>query len=100
MQLMFTSILDFQMKQKIAKEMLRILKPKGVILWYDYHVNNPKNPDVKGVKKKEIKRLFPNYSFRFRRITLAPPLVRVIARYSRRLCYLLEKNSSSVLPIT
>lgn len=87
----FTSVLDEQMKGNIAREMLRVLKRDGIILWYDYHVNNPKNPDVKGVKKKEIKQLFPNCSFHFRRITLAPPLVRVIAPYSLLLCYLLEK---------
>ena len=88
---LFTSILDKQMKENIAKEMLRVLRREGIILWYDYHVNNPKNPAVKGVKKKEIKQLFPNCSFRFRRITLAPPLTRRIAPHSLLLCYLLEK---------
>jgi hypothetical protein len=45
----FTSILDKDMKRNIAAEMLRVLKPKGVIIWYDYFVNNPKNSDVRGV---------------------------------------------------
>ncbi len=40
----FTSILDMNMKKKVAGEMLRVLKPSGSILWYDYHMNNPKNP--------------------------------------------------------
>jgi len=35
------------MNQGIATEMLRVLKPDGIILWYDYHMNNPKNPGVK-----------------------------------------------------
>lgn len=52
-----TSILDSGMKQSIASEMLRVLKPDGIILWYDYHVNNPWNPDVRGVKKREIHEL-------------------------------------------
>jgi len=39
------------MKKKIAGEMLRVLKPSGFILWYDYHMNNPKNPDVRGLRK-------------------------------------------------
>ncbi|MDI6792500.1 MAG: hypothetical protein QME81_06490 [bacterium] len=47
------------MRQRIASEMLRVLKPDG-ILWYDFHMDNPKNTDVKGVKKKEVKQLFPN----------------------------------------
>ena len=88
---MFTSILDDTMKRKIAKEMLRVLKPKGIILWYDYYISKLTNPDVKGVGKKEIKRLFPNCSFHFKRVTLAPPLARMIAPYSLLLCYLSEK---------
>jgi hypothetical protein len=34
--------------------MVRVLKPEGLILWYYYHVNNPSNPDVRGVKCREI----------------------------------------------
>jgi hypothetical protein len=33
--------------------MLRILKPEGMVLWYDYHMNNPGNPDVRGGKELE-----------------------------------------------
>jgi len=43
------------------------------------------------VGKKEIKQLFLNCSFHFKRVTLAPPLARMIAPYSLLLCYLLEK---------
>src|SRR2546425_1473338 len=50
----FTSILDARMKEELASEMCRVLKPDGSILWYDYHMNNPRNPDVKGVKRPEI----------------------------------------------
>lgn len=87
----FTSIVLDGMKQNIAKEMLRVLKPDGIILWYDYFVSKPTNPDVKGVGKGEITRLFPNCTFDFSRVTLAPPIARAIAPHSFLLCYLLEK---------
>jgi len=87
---MFTSILDSLMKQRIAREMLRVLKPHGIILWYDYHVNNPRNPDVRGLKKKEIYQLFPDCKIYLKRITLASPISRLIAPYSYLLCYMLE----------
>jgi len=48
----FTSILDREVKKAVATEMLRVLKADGIILWYDYHMNNPKNPDVKGIIHK------------------------------------------------
>jgi SAM-dependent methyltransferase len=87
----FTSILDARMKQRIASEMLRVLRGDGLILWYDYHVDNPWNPDVQGVKKPEIFRLFPGCQFTLQRITLAPPLSRILAPYSWLLCCLLER---------
>jgi len=87
----FTSILDYSLKQKIAQEMLRVLKPDGIIIWYDYWISKPTNPDVKGVGKREIKKLFPNCKFEFHNITLAPPIARLIAPWSYLLCYLLEK---------
>jgi len=87
----FTSILDYSMKQKIAKEMLRVLKPDGIIIWYDYWISKPTNPDVEGVGKREIKNLFPDCKFEFHRITLAPPIARLLVPISWMLCELLEK---------
>lgn len=78
----FTSVLKKEIKKDIAKEMLRVLKKEGIILWYDFSYDNPKNPDVKGIKKKEIIDLFPNCEFNFNRVTLAPTLVRFIASRS------------------
>lgn len=88
---MFTSILEDRMKENAAKEMLRVLKPNGIILWYDYCVSKPTNPDVKGIGKKEITRLFQNCIFDFEKVTLAPPIARAISPHSFLLCYLLEK---------
>ncbi len=83
---MFTSILHHRMKQNIAKEMLRILKSDGIALWYDYFISKPTNRDVKGIGKREIIRLFPNCTFDFNKVTLAPPITRAIGPYSFLLC--------------
>jgi SAM-dependent methyltransferase len=74
----FTSILDKTMKQQVANEMVRVLRPGGAILWYDFMYNNPRNPDVRGVKREEIERLFPSLNMKLRRVTLAPPIARRI----------------------
>ena len=87
----FSSVLDPSMKRQIAAEMLRVVKGDGLILWYDFYVNNPINPDVRGVKKQEIFHLFPSCQIEIHRITLAPPLVRLISRHSWLACYLLER---------
>jgi len=87
----FTSVLDPSMKQRMAAEMLRVVKSDGLILWYDYHVNNPWNSDVRGIKRREISQFFPGCLIQLQRITLAPPLVRLLAPYSWLICYVLGK---------
>ena len=87
----FTSILDSGMKEKIASEILRVLRADGTMIWYDYYLNNPGNPDVKGVGKKEILELFPDCEVFLKRVTLAPPITRLLAPFSVVLCELLDK---------
>ena len=87
----FTSVLSKQVKQAIAAEMRRLLVDGGKLLWYDFAYNNPKNPDVRGIGKAEIRTLFPGFSMRVRRLTLAPPMGRVAASLSPALYFLLAK---------
>jgi hypothetical protein len=75
----FTSILDLGFRNNLAFKMWKMTKKDGIILWYDFVYNNPKNTDVKGVKKKEIRQMFPDAaSIEFHRVTMAPPIGRRI----------------------
>jgi ubiquinone/menaquinone biosynthesis C-methylase UbiE len=87
----FSSILDKAVKEMVAHEMLRVLKEEGRILWYDFFLNNPSNPDVRGIRKYEIVRLFPDCHIGFHRVSLAPPLCRLLAPYTWLGCYALER---------
>lgn len=78
----FTSILDDGMKSRVAAEMLRVLRPGGLIVWFDFRYSNPRNNDVRGIGRSEIKELFPECDVSLRRIVLAPPLARRIAPVS------------------
>lgn len=89
--LVFTSVLDQDMKQRIAQEMLRVVKQTGLILWYDFHVNNPWNPNVRGVRKGEIARLFPNCRITLNRVSLALPIAKKLAPCSWLSCYVLDR---------
>src|SRR5262249_9589316 len=89
---LFTFVLDNDVRRMIAGEMTRVLAPGGRIFWYDFSFNSPRNPQVRGIGKREIRRLFPNLRLvKTRRITLAPPLGRIIARRSVLLYYLLSR---------
>lgn len=85
----FSSILDPSVRHHIAAEMLRVLKPGGIIIWYDYWLN-PTNPQTRGVRPAEVRKLFPGCTFIFTRITLAPPITRLLAGRSWWFCHLLE----------
>lgn len=85
----FSSILDSQIKNNVAAEMMRVLKPNGVILWYDLWLN-PANPQTRGIQPDEICRLFPSCDIEFHKITLAPPIARRIVPLSWGLALLLE----------
>ncbi|MHB2205416.1 class I SAM-dependent methyltransferase [Methylobacterium sp. CM6257] len=74
----FSSIADNDFQKDLASAMWRWLKPSGAVLWYDLTVNNPYNPDVRGVPLKQIHSLFPSGRVAFKRITLAPPLARAV----------------------
>jgi len=81
----FTSILDQGVKHLLAQEMLRVVRNNGLILWYDFHMNNPANPDVCGVNREEIRELFPGCEVSLKKLTLAPPVGRPVARVSASL---------------
>jgi ubiquinone/menaquinone biosynthesis C-methylase UbiE len=87
----FTSILDDSIKRAAAAEMARVLAPQGWILWYDFCFDNPANADVKGIRKREIEKLFPDFMMKSKRLTLAPPLGRLAAPFSGALYHLLSR---------
>jgi ubiquinone/menaquinone biosynthesis C-methylase UbiE len=87
---LFSSVLDGQVKQRIGQEMLRVLKPDGCLIWYDFRVNNPLNSDVRGIGKTEIGQLFPECTITFRRLTLLPPLARFLGNFSPAACQIIS----------
>ena len=86
----FSSILDAGMRTAVAAEMARVLAPGGVILWSDFFADNPRNRAVRGMRRREIARLFPGFHAELRRISLAAPLARAIAPRSLLAASLLE----------
>ncbi|HOL37752.1 MAG TPA: class I SAM-dependent methyltransferase [Rubrivivax sp.] len=76
----FSSLLDDAFQQRLADAMWSWLKPGGAVLWYDFTVDNPRNPDVRGVPIRRVRELFPQARLRWQRVTLAPPLARALCR--------------------
>jgi ubiquinone/menaquinone biosynthesis C-methylase UbiE len=83
-----SSILDDGVRQAVAAEMIRVCRPSGLVVSYDF-ITNPTNPDTRGLGREEIRRLFAGCTVRFHRTTLAPPIARRIAPRSRHLAAML-----------
>jgi len=87
---LFTSLLESRVRRLIADEIQRVLAPNGALLWYDFAYDNPRNSNVRGIKRNEIRELFPALSGDIRSVTLAPPLARLLTPKSLRLAQFLE----------
>jgi SAM-dependent methyltransferase len=87
---LFTSILDVAVRSRVAEEAWRVLRKGGALLWYDFRVDNPANENVRGIRRSEIVRLFPEADPLWRRTSLLPPLARRLAGVSWPLATLLE----------
>lgn len=86
----FTSILSKKVRQSVAAEMCRVTAPGGLIVWYDFRYPSLRNPDVRAIGLRELRRLFPGWSADVRSLTLLPPLARKLARLSVSACRVLE----------
>ena len=84
----FSSILDDMMQVRLADAMWRWVRPGGGVLWYDFTVDNPANPKVRGVPLEAVQRLFPQAQLHVRRLTLAPPVARWACRRHPNLYHL------------
>jgi len=72
----FTSILDLRMTCNLSREINRVLRCGGAVVWYDFRMNNPFNPNVRGISRQGIRRMFPKFNARLVSLTLIPPLAR------------------------
>lgn len=84
----FTSILDTKFRFELAQKLTYLMKPEGIVLWYDFTFDNPSNPDVKGVSLSEIIKLFPGMKIESEKVTLAPPIGRRIGHLYKAVNFL------------
>lgn len=73
---LFSSVPDDTIAAGIARELMRVTRPGGLILVYDMRRKNPRNPNVHPIRRDDLHRWFPGCKMRARHITLAPPVAR------------------------
>jgi ubiquinone/menaquinone biosynthesis C-methylase UbiE len=80
-----SSIKDEGMRRRVVAETARVLKPEGLVLWYELRFRNPRNPDVMGLDRASVTDLFSDFDCRFQSATLLPPVARRLGPLARSL---------------
>jgi SAM-dependent methyltransferase len=75
-QTVFSSIADAAVARELAAEVARVVRPGGLLVWYDLRRDNPRNPDVHGLDLAAVEALFPGWDASLEPCTLLPPLAR------------------------
>jgi ubiquinone/menaquinone biosynthesis C-methylase UbiE len=86
---MLSSVEDPDVRAAIAREMTRVVRPDGVIVSYDFWIH-PRNPNTRGITKRELVALFDGHHIDARSVTLAPPIARRVAPRSYHLALALQ----------
>ena len=72
----FSSILAPEMSANLAREVGRLLRPRGCVLIYDFRVPSPWNRNTRPVRRGYLCSLFSEYEIISRSLTVLPPLAR------------------------
>lgn len=80
--LVASSILDERIRLATIHDMVRLVRPGGLLLWYDFAFNNPGNPDVRRIRPREAREAVrPLQQIFCRRLVLAPPVARALRNH-------------------
>ena len=74
-----SSVLEPELRQRLAADMWRVLKPGGWCLVFDFRYNNPRNPHVRKVTRAELDAYWPGTRRHYQTLLLAPPIGRALA---------------------
>jgi ubiquinone/menaquinone biosynthesis C-methylase UbiE len=65
-----------RMETDAAREIARVTRPGGWLIWFDLRYDNPNNPAVHGITTQRLSMLFAGWSQEIRSSTLIPPIAR------------------------
>lgn len=79
-----SSVLDPGLRDQLAAELCRVLRPGGHVLWYDMRYPSG-NRNVRPIGRRGLRHLFPGLALQVRSTTVVPPLARRLGSRDRAL---------------
>jgi SAM-dependent methyltransferase len=86
-----SSMHDVEVRRHAAHEAMRVLRPGGLAVVYDFWIN-PFNSAVRPISAAEVAHIFEPEKAELERVTLAPPIVRLFGG-NERICRALGRLS-------
>jgi hypothetical protein len=77
---LFSSLPTTDLEMSVAREVARVVRPGGAVIWYDLRYQSPWNRAVHALDEERISRLFPGWKRGLRPFSLLPPLARRLGR--------------------
>jgi ubiquinone/menaquinone biosynthesis C-methylase UbiE len=73
---LMSSLPSERMEADATREIGRVLRPGGWLVWFDLRYDNPSNPAVHGIDRIRLRELFPGWEQDIRSSTVLPPIAR------------------------
>ncbi len=86
-----SSVLPENDRAEIGREIVRVMKPGGVVICYDFRYPSPGNATVRPVTVGELQGLFSEFTLTSQTTTLLPPIARRLVPRMSRLAELLVR---------
>jgi ubiquinone/menaquinone biosynthesis C-methylase UbiE len=77
---LFSSLPSHDFERDVARDIGRVLRPGGWLIWFDLRIDNPSNPAVHGISRRRLEALFPGWEPEVESSTLLPPIARRLGR--------------------
>lgn len=74
--LLFSSLPSPELERAVAREVARVLRPGGWLVWLDIRYPNPTNREVHAIPESRIRHLFEGWAIDVASAGLIPPLAR------------------------
>ncbi len=87
---LMSSLPTDRMEITAAREIARVTRPGGWLVWFDLRYDNPSNRAVHGITTQRLSMLFPGWQQELRASTLIPPIARRLGPTTPVLYPLLE----------